>query len=187
MTWLASVGSVTAAPQLGEHTRPAGGLAFDLAATLVCGWLLGGAYLDAWAHTHVANLETFFTPWHAVLYAGFLAVAVFHGGAWALAVRRGRPWRRALPPGYGLSLAAAAGLAADALAHWLTPSVRRLRLFAFAAPALVYVFYFLTLALTGGIGWTVHFWLGSTVLAGTVGLLLSYLLVPPALPAPERA
>ncbi len=80
-----------------------------------------------------------------------------------------------------------AGLAADALAHWLTPSVRRLRLFAFAVPTLVYVFYFLTLALTGGIGWTVHFWLGSTVLAGAVGLLLSYLLVPPALPAPERA
>ena len=56
------------------------------AATWACGsigcWCclrsgrLGGATLDGWAHTHVPErLETFFTPWHAVLYSGFLASA----------------------------------------------------------------------------------------------------------------
>jgi hypothetical protein len=70
-------------------------------------WLIGGLYLDGWAHIHVPALETFFTPWHAVLYSGYLA------GAAALAVtffrnrRRGRAWSRALPIGYGLSLTGA--------------------------------------------------------------------------------
>ena len=31
-------------------------------------WLVGGAYLDNWAHAHIATLDTFFTPWHGVLY-----------------------------------------------------------------------------------------------------------------------
>src|SRR5437588_240720 len=53
---------------------PAGGRGFDRAATALGGWLIGGVYLDGWAHRHRANLETFFTPWHAVLYAGFLAL-----------------------------------------------------------------------------------------------------------------
>lgn len=35
-------------------------------------WLIGAVHLDAWAHHRVA-LETFFTPWHGVLCAGFLA------------------------------------------------------------------------------------------------------------------
>lgn len=30
-------------------------------------WLFGGAYLDNWAHAHIATLDTFFTPWHGVL------------------------------------------------------------------------------------------------------------------------
>jgi hypothetical protein len=71
------------------------------------GWLLGGLYLDGWAHIHVPDLETFFTPWHAVLYSGYLA------GAVALAVtfyrnrRRGAPRSSALPAGYRLSLVGA--------------------------------------------------------------------------------
>jgi hypothetical protein len=32
-------------------------------------------FLDAWAHNNLAQLETFFTPWHAVLYSGFVALA----------------------------------------------------------------------------------------------------------------
>ncbi len=67
-----------------------------------------------------------------------------------------------------------AGLLADLL-------VRRLRfgaarrtdaVIAFAIPAGFYAAYFVTLQLTGGIGWTVHLWLGAIVLAGIVGLAL---------------
>ena len=49
-----------------------------------------------------------------------------------------------------------------------------------------YLLYFLTLISTTGITWTVHLWLGSTVVAGIAGWLLSYLLVPPALPAEQK-
>jgi hypothetical protein len=67
-------------------------------------WLVAGAYLDAWAHTNRSNLETFFTPWHAVLYSGWLANTALLGWWWWRGVRRGSLWRGALPPGYGLSL-----------------------------------------------------------------------------------
>jgi hypothetical protein len=80
-----------------------GGVGFDWLMVALGAWLLGGLYLDGWAHIHVPALETFFTPWHAVLYSGYLA------GAAALAVtfyrntRRGASWSAALPVGYGLS------------------------------------------------------------------------------------
>jgi hypothetical protein len=39
------------------------------------GWLIGALYYDGWAHQHVPELEEFLTVWHAVFYAGFLAVS----------------------------------------------------------------------------------------------------------------
>lgn len=39
-------------------------------------WMLFGLYLDGWAH-HNDKPETFFTPWHAVLYSGFVCGALF--------------------------------------------------------------------------------------------------------------
>ena len=42
-------------------------------------WFLGGAWLDASAHTYLdESLETFFTPWHAMLYTGYIFVLVFY-------------------------------------------------------------------------------------------------------------
>lgn len=64
-----------------------------------------GTYLDGWAHNNIASeLESFFTPWHAVLYAGFFAAAGFYAVAWLRNILKGYHWRRALPIGYGLSL-----------------------------------------------------------------------------------
>src|SRR5262249_27951080 len=71
---------------------------FDWAMIALCGWLVGGAYLDAWAHNHVPFLETFFTPWHAVLYSGFLAVALFVVSVWLAHRRPGRAWRGGVSP-----------------------------------------------------------------------------------------
>jgi hypothetical protein len=74
-----------------------------LVAVLSC-WFVGGVYLDGWAHGHIASLETFFTPWHAVLYSGYAVTAA----ALILAVGRRRrtamSWREAAPPGYELSV-----------------------------------------------------------------------------------
>ncbi|MGH9197166.1 MAG: hypothetical protein ACRD1T_15690, partial [Acidimicrobiia bacterium] len=39
-------------------------------------WMLTGLYLDGWAH-QADKPETFFTPWHGVLYSGFAAAIAF--------------------------------------------------------------------------------------------------------------
>ena len=61
-------------PQATDY--PASSLRFDWMVVLASLWFMGGMFLDGWAHANLASsLETFFTPWHAVLYSGFLAVA----------------------------------------------------------------------------------------------------------------
>lgn len=65
----------------------------------------GGLFLDGWAHTHGRVDDTFFTPWHAVLYSGYVLVAGFLLTHLIRSHRQGRPWLQALPPGYDWSLA----------------------------------------------------------------------------------
>ena len=86
-----------------DKTKAAGGSRrFDWAVVALSGWLIGGIHLDAWAHHRVAaTLETFFTPWHGVLYSGFLALAGLLIGAAGFNARRGVPWGLAVPPGSG--------------------------------------------------------------------------------------
>ncbi len=45
----------------GKMARPAGGVLFDWAAIVVGGLIVGGFYLDAWAHNHGKVDNTFFT------------------------------------------------------------------------------------------------------------------------------
>jgi hypothetical protein len=73
------------------------------------------------------------------------------------------------------------GLLIDALNLVLKPSVdcvTALRLFAFLVPVVTEMIYFFAIQMLHGIAWVIHLWVGSIVLAGVVGLLLSYLLVP---------
>jgi hypothetical protein len=60
-------------------------------------------FADGWAHAHL-HVETFFTPWHAILYSGLLANAAFWTWKLIRARRQGRDWRAAAPAGYGLAL-----------------------------------------------------------------------------------
>lgn len=47
---------------------------FDRVMLACCAWLVSGLFIDGWVHFHlVSATETFFTPWHALLYSGFLA------------------------------------------------------------------------------------------------------------------
>jgi hypothetical protein len=39
-------------------------------------WCIAGLFLDGWSHNH-HKPETFFTPWHAVLYSGFLVATLY--------------------------------------------------------------------------------------------------------------
>ncbi|MEP7288295.1 MAG: DUF5050 domain-containing protein [Chloroflexota bacterium] len=82
-----------------------------------------------------------------------------------------------------------AGLVADLLYHQLKPSMQRptmLRVFVFTTPIVFYGLYILTVLITTGVAWTVHMAVGVPVMAGVVGLLLSFLAIPPA-KAPEAA
>lgn len=61
--------------------------------TVVAGaWVVLGVFVDGWAHLNLPGLETFFTPWHGLLYSG--AAALF---GWLLlprttVTRRDRAW-----------------------------------------------------------------------------------------------
>lgn len=74
-------------------------------------WMIVGLFLDGWAHSE-RKPDSFFTPWHAVIYSGFAGAA---GSALVQLRAQRRPgasWRSAVPAGYGVSLA---GLAVFAL------------------------------------------------------------------------
>jgi hypothetical protein len=114
------------APPTGtEKAQAVSSLRFDWIMVVVSIWWLGGLFIDGWAHSNIPQLETFFTPWHAVFYSGYLAVAftllvqillnlrksaISAGGSTpslVTLVRESLPdnrWLRAIPTGYELSV-----------------------------------------------------------------------------------
>lgn len=82
-------------------------------------WMVVGLFLDGWAHDN-NRPESFFTPWHAVLYSGFTAAAAYAlHMAWRS--RSDGPLHATLPQGHGLTLVAlglfGVGAAADLVWH----------------------------------------------------------------------
>ncbi len=74
------------------------------------------------------------------------------------------------------------GILADMFARRLFPldqHVNEVRLFSFFIPCTFFLLYFMTIALTGDIWWSIHVWTGSIMMSGLTGLLLSYLVLPP--------
>lgn len=96
-----------AAPTIEKHERVAADpnpSRFDVAASVLSVLLVGGFFVDLWAHSHDRVDESFFTPWHAILYA---SAGLFGGillAFWLRNRREGTSIGMALPPGYGLSL-----------------------------------------------------------------------------------
>ncbi|HYL52423.1 MAG TPA: hypothetical protein VEZ15_10670 [Acidimicrobiia bacterium] len=85
----------------------------DRVFVVLAGWLMTGVFSDAWAH--ISHLpDSFWTPWHGVLYSGLLAC-----GAFLFVLRYQR--NAALAAGYDLSLIGfgigALGGVADAIWH----------------------------------------------------------------------
>jgi hypothetical protein len=91
----------------GGPSRPPHSIRFDWAMAVLSVLFVGGLFLDGWAHTHGRVDQSFFTPWHAVFYAGYAAVASVLVVSLLRNYARGYPWRLALPAGYGLSLVGA--------------------------------------------------------------------------------
>jgi hypothetical protein len=104
--------SDTATARRTAPARPRASRATDVVMLVLATWLVGGAFVDAWAHANLAELETFFTPWHAVLYSGYAACAAWISWQVVRAQDRGGRGLAGVPVAYGLGLV---GLAVFAL------------------------------------------------------------------------
>jgi len=93
----------------------------DLVTVVLAALLIGGSLADAWAHSNLASeLETFFTPWHGLLYGGYAATAAWT--IWLGFRRRGttpRWWRDGWPAGYALGALGAVGFLAAGVGDML--------------------------------------------------------------------
>ena len=67
-------------------------------------WFVGGLFVDGWAHTHNKVDQSFFTPWHAILYSGWMVTALFLVITALVNHQRGATWRESVPMGYFPSL-----------------------------------------------------------------------------------
>ncbi|MFB6179320.1 MAG: hypothetical protein ABEI77_06305 [Halorientalis sp.] len=106
------------------------------------------------------------TGWITLLFAITVGATVALGG----------------PPGFVL-VALGAGVVADGLYRRLDlRRTRDFRLFGAAVPVVLWSLYFGALGLTVGLGWAIHAWGGAILLGGFVGVVVTYLLDPPAMP-----
>ncbi|HEY8201649.1 MAG TPA: hypothetical protein VII47_09870, partial [Actinomycetota bacterium] len=96
-----------AAPAAAED-RPEATPPFVWAVVVLSALLVGGLYLDLWAHAHGRVDQSFFTPWHGLLYSAYALGAAFLTLVAYRSRQRGLPLGCLLPEGYGLSLAGAA-------------------------------------------------------------------------------
>src|SRR5258708_3111205 len=87
-----------------QKERPVSSLRFDLVMGLLSMVFVSGVYLDGWAHAHGLVDRTFFTPWHAVLYTGYLVNALVLVVTLVLNHAHGSAWNHAMPAGYEVSL-----------------------------------------------------------------------------------
>jgi hypothetical protein len=87
-----------------SRVHPAGGVGFDLIVALLSAWFIIGIYVDGWAHNNNQVDNSFFTPWHAMLYSGVAAAGLFLAVTQMRNVFKGYTWLHALPRGYLLSL-----------------------------------------------------------------------------------
>ena len=84
--------------------RPADNIRLDWTMALISCAIIFGLYIDGWAHNHGFVDDSFFTPWHALLYGAVgisgLVLVLHHFRN----VSKGFRWSKALPAGYALSL-----------------------------------------------------------------------------------
>jgi hypothetical protein len=93
-----------AAPVQRKAGYPAAGARFDLLATALAVWVIIGIFVDVNAHNHGQVDNTFFTPWHFLLYSGVAANGLLYAIAQLRNVNKGYAWVHSLPKGYLLSL-----------------------------------------------------------------------------------
>ncbi|MBV9972837.1 MAG: hypothetical protein JO135_05830 [Candidatus Eremiobacteraeota bacterium] len=100
--------------------RPPANVALDWLMTFAGIWTISGLFIDG--HHHLfENVETFFNPWHAIMYSGGLFAVLTLTWTALKNQRAGYPFWRAVPEGYQQSMVGVAfiiiGGAADMVWH----------------------------------------------------------------------
>lgn len=83
---------------------PPSSLTFDWVMAVLAALLMAGVIQDGWAHQHGLVDQSFFTPWHAIMYSCMAINGVVLGAIGLRNLRRGYSFRRGLPYGYWTSL-----------------------------------------------------------------------------------
>ena len=86
-----------------SRVKPISGLHFDWLINVLSAIFVGGLYLDGWAHNHGRVDQSFFTPWHAFFYSGYLLVVIAFCAAIAINRARGYSLALSVPSGYRLT------------------------------------------------------------------------------------
>lgn len=94
----------TATPRKTQAGYPAHSRRFDTIMGLLTLLLTIGLFIDGWAHNQGMVDESFFTPYHAVMYSSYGLFGMTLVSLHFYNVNRGYTFRRALPKGYFLSL-----------------------------------------------------------------------------------
>lgn len=100
---------------------PARNRTFEIMVGFLSAFFVFGLFVDGWAHNHGKVDQSFFTPYHAVLYGSFALLGLALVGMQFYNVSKGYTFARALPYGYLTSLVGVLlfgfGGAADMLWH----------------------------------------------------------------------
>ncbi|MBV8531009.1 MAG: hypothetical protein JO104_06800, partial [Candidatus Eremiobacteraeota bacterium] len=83
-----------------QQARIRSSLGFDWFMAALAFLMICGPLIDGWAHSHQQVDQSFFTPWHAVLYGAMALNGLVLLAAGIYGLRRGYSFRNALPPGY---------------------------------------------------------------------------------------
>jgi hypothetical protein len=184
--------NTTAARREAQTGVPVGGLRFDWLMTVAALLLIGGVYLDGWAHNHLAaELESFFTPWHGVMYTGVALNLLIIGGLHVRNMLRGYAWGRTVPAGYHLTLIGVGLFALMGVADMVWHTVFGIELGADASLSPPHMLIFVALLLISGgplrAAWARReslTWANALPLAISIGLTLSSLTVITQLASP---
>src|SRR3712207_6020378 len=98
------VGRVGATERARGRAQAEGSVVFDWVMVILGSLFLAGLHIDGWAHNHGKVDQSFFTPWHAIFYSGFLLLAGALGGVIARNRLYGYSWARSTPHGYEYAL-----------------------------------------------------------------------------------
>lgn len=98
---------------------------YHLTTVLLGMWIVLGMFLDATAHNNpdLVAVESFFSPWHAVFYSGFLTTSAWIAWPVLRNLRAGRTGLAAIPVGYDLGILGLAVFVAGAIGDMLWHTV----------------------------------------------------------------